>query len=92
MPQRGRNEQLVRVLQLLSELAVRGGRDLYELAALYGTTTRTIRRDLDAISGAGIPLKREAGDGSRLRWSLDLDSPRGREVANIARTAQGEEA
>ncbi len=80
----GRNEQLVRVLQLVSDLARRGGCDLYELAARYGTTTRTIRRDLDAIAGAGIPLKREAGEGSRLRWSLDLDASRARELAAIA--------
>lgn len=85
-PGRGRNEQLVRVLQLLGDLSRRGGCDLYELASRYETTTRTIRRDLDALLGAGIPLKREAGEGSRLRWSLDLDSSRARELASLARS------
>ncbi len=84
-PQAGRNEQLVRVLQLISDLARKGGCDLYELAERHGTTTRTIRRDLEAIAGAGIPLKREAGEGSRLRWSLDLDAARAREVADIVK-------
>jgi predicted DNA-binding transcriptional regulator YafY len=81
----GRNEQLVRLLQVLSELATPGGCDLYELAERHGTTTRTIRRDLDAIAGAGIPLKRGAGEGSRLKWSLDFDAPRARQMAAIAR-------
>ena len=85
-PGRGRNEQLVRVLQLLGDLSRRGGCDLYELANRYETTTRTIRRDLDALLGAGIALKREAGEGSRLRWSLDLDSPRARDLASLARS------
>ena len=87
---RGRNDQLVRVLQLLSDLARPGGRDLYELASRHQTTTRTIRRDLDALSCAGIALKREAGEGSRLRWSLDLESPRARELARIARITCGD--
>ncbi len=85
----GRNDQLVRVLQLLSDLGVSGGCDLYELAERYGTTTRTIRRDLDAIAGAGIPLRRTAGEGSRLRWSLDLQTTRAREVLAVARLVVG---
>lgn len=87
---RGRNEQLVRVLQMLGDLGRRGGCDVYELAARYETSTRTIRRDLDALMNAGIPLKREAGDGSRVRWSIDLESPRARELARLARLPQHE--
>lgn len=79
----GRNEQLTRVLQLLTDLNTLGGCDLYTLAERHGTSTRTIRRDLDAIAGAGIPLKQQAGDGSRLRWSLDLQNVRAREIAAI---------
>lgn len=86
----GRNDQLVRVLHLLIDLTRPGGCDLYELASRYHTSTRTIRRDLDALSCAGIALRSEAGEGSRLRWSLDLESPRGRELARIARITPSE--
>ncbi len=79
----GRNEQLTRVLQLLADLTTHGGLDLYTLAERHGTSTRTIRRDLDAIAGAGIPLKQLPGEGSRLRWSLDLQNGRGKEIAAI---------
>ena len=67
----GRNDQVVRVLRLLHDLERVGGCDVYELAQRYGTTTRTVRRDLDAVAQAGIPLKKEAGEGSRVLWSLD---------------------
>ena len=66
-----RNDQVVRILHLLRDLERLGGCDLYELATHYGTTTRTIRRDLEALEEAGIPLKKEPGEGSKVRWSLD---------------------
>lgn len=67
----GRNDQVVRILKLLHDLERLGGCDLYELATRYATTTRTVRRDLEALEEAGIPLKKEAGEGSKVRWSLD---------------------
>lgn len=67
----GRNEQVVRILQLLHDLERLGGCDVYELSERYGTTTRTVRRDLEAIASAGIPLKRGPGEGSRVVWSVD---------------------
>jgi predicted DNA-binding transcriptional regulator YafY len=79
----GRTEQLTRVLQLLTDLSTLGGCDLYTLAERHGTSTRTIRRDLEAIAGVGIPLKQLPGEGSRLRWSLDLQHARAREIATI---------
>ena len=45
----GRNAQLVRTLSVPRDLDRLGGVDLYELAERYGTTVRTIRRDLEAI-------------------------------------------
>ncbi len=75
------------MLQLLSDLGQRSGCDIYALAERYGTSTRTIRRDLDALAGVGIPLKRQAGEGSRLRWSLDLEAPRARELYSVASCA-----
>lgn len=70
----GRNEQIVRVLRMLRDLDRTGGATLYELAERYGTTVRTIRRDLEALEEAGIPLKKElAPDSSKHRWMVDGD-------------------
>ncbi|MBX7096845.1 MAG: WYL domain-containing protein [Myxococcaceae bacterium] len=69
-----RNEQVVRILRMLRDLDRVGGSDLYELAERYGTTTRTVRRDLDALRDAGIPLVTETGEGTRKRWRLDADA------------------
>lgn len=67
-----RNDQVVRVLRLLRELERLGGVDLYELSERYGTSVRTIRRDLDALREAGIPLTEEsAADSPRKRWTVD---------------------
>jgi predicted DNA-binding transcriptional regulator YafY len=71
----GRNEQIVRVLRLLRDLDRVGGATLYELAERYGTTVRTVRRDLDALQEAGIPLRQELSpDSSRRRWVVDGDA------------------
>lgn len=70
-----RNDQVVRVLQLLRELERMGGVDLYELAEKYGTSVRTIRRDLDALRESGIPLTEElAEDSQKKRWTVDAEA------------------
>jgi predicted DNA-binding transcriptional regulator YafY len=61
--------QLVRALQILRDLDRLGGVDLYELAERHGTTVRTIRRDLDALEQAGLPLV-EQREGKRKRWQV----------------------
>lgn len=66
-----RNAQLGRILDVLRALDRRDGVDLYELAEQQGTTVRTIRRDLDALRGAGLPLSEET-DGKRKRWRLSV--------------------
>lgn len=66
---KGRNAQLVRVLSILRDLDRMGGEDLYELARRYGTTDRTIRRDLAALEEVGLPLVAEA-DGKKKRWRI----------------------
>jgi predicted DNA-binding transcriptional regulator YafY len=67
-----RNDQVIRVLNVLRDLGRLGGCDLYELAERYGTDTRTIRRDLTALCDAGIPVVSErAPDSSRVRWRVD---------------------
>ena len=65
----GRNAQLVRTLSILRDLDRMGGEDLYELAKRYGTTVRTIRRDLAALEEVGLPLVAEA-DGKKKRWRI----------------------
>ena len=71
----GRNSQLLRLLSVLRDLDRLGGVDLYDLAERYGTTTRTIRRDLEALAQAGLPLVEEASpDGKRKRWSVAFKS------------------
>jgi predicted DNA-binding transcriptional regulator YafY len=51
--------------------------DLYELARRYGVAVRTIRRDLDALRDAGLPIREEEADGGkRKRWTLDLRGQR----------------
>lgn len=65
----GRNAQLVRMLNVLRDLDRLGGVDLYELAERYGTTVRTIRRDLEGLQEVGLPLVEEQ-DGKRKRWRV----------------------
>ena len=70
-----RNDQVVRVLQMLRELERMGGVDLYELAQKYGGSTRTIRRDLDALRESGIPLTETLSeDSQKKRWTVDADA------------------
>jgi proteasome accessory factor B len=61
---------VARILRIIRTLDRVGGCDLYELASTHNTTTRTIRRDLQAIEEAGIPLHRESGEGPKVRWSF----------------------
>lgn len=88
MPRRGRNEQLVRVLRLVSELLDRNGLDLYELAERHETTTRTIRRDLEALESVGVPLLRRLGDGGRVKWSIDAEQLRARGLEALGQLAR----
>ncbi len=74
-----RNAQLVRVLMLLADLCRLDGVDLYELAAKYDTTPRTIRRDFDALEAAGFELVAERDPaGKRHRWRIPRDGARRR--------------
>lgn len=74
-----RNAQLVRVLMLLADLCRIDGMDLYELAEKYDTTTRTIRRDLEALQAAGFELIDElAPGGKKRRWRIASDRYRRR--------------
>ena len=69
-----RNAEVIRQWTILREIEnVRGGGvTIDELAAMCDVTTRTIRRDLQALEEAGFPLydDRSADDG-RTRWRVN---------------------
>lgn len=66
-----RNQEVVRQWSILRELdANRLGVHLDTLAASTGASTRTIRRDLEALQQAGFPVYDDRGSGRTL-WKLD---------------------
>lgn len=67
---RTRNKQLVRVLRLLHLIGTRR-RSLRELADELGVSTRTIRRDFEAIEAAHLPLRDVLGSDGIKRWRLE---------------------
>ena len=70
MASSSRNTQLVRILKVLREIDRQGGADLYELAERHDTAVRTIRRDLQALQEAGLPVVEDGTDGARKRWRI----------------------
>ena len=72
---KGRNETLIRALSLLRLLQQGKRHQLRDLAAKFRVSTRTIRRDFEALEAAGYLLARvdepyEYGDDNG-RWQLD---------------------
>jgi predicted DNA-binding transcriptional regulator YafY len=69
-----RNAEIIRQWTILREIerARAAGVTIDDLASLCGVTTRTIRRDLQALEEAGFPLfdDRSADDG-RTRWQIN---------------------
>lgn len=70
-----RNRQIVRELVLLRTLEqARMGCTLRELALAADVTTRTIRRDLEALEEAGVPItgidERAETVGAERRWRV----------------------
>jgi len=69
-----RNAEVIRQWTILREIErARGaGATIDDLATLCGVTTRTIRRDLQALEEAGFPLFDDrAGDDGRTRWQIN---------------------
>jgi predicted DNA-binding transcriptional regulator YafY len=64
-----RNAEVVRQWKILLEIESSRRGTVNGLAELCGVTTRTIRRDLDALQEAGFPLFDERSDG-RVFWKL----------------------
>lgn len=69
-----RNAEVIRQWTILREIerARNAGVTIDDLASLCGVTTRTIRRDLQALEEAGFPLFDDrSGDDGRTRWQIN---------------------
>ena len=69
-----RNAEVIRQWTILREIerARAIGVTIHDLASLCAVTTRTIRRDLQALEEAGFPLyDNKAHDDGRTRWSIN---------------------
>ena len=65
-----RNAEVIRQWTILRELEASRGVTIRRLAETTGVTTRTIRRDLDALQEAGFPIY-DVADEVAKRWRLD---------------------
>jgi len=67
-----RNAEVIRQWQVLREIeSRRTGVTIHELAALVRVSTRTIRRDLQALQEAGFAVYDEGEDNETKRWRID---------------------
>ena len=67
-----RNAEVIRQWQILREVeAHRAGVTIHELARNTKVSTRTIRRDLQALQEAGFAIYDEGGENETKRWKLD---------------------
>ncbi|RPJ80651.1 MAG: WYL domain-containing protein [Acidobacteria bacterium] len=65
-----RNAEMIRQWRILRSVeSARYGKTIQELADDGGVSTRTIRRDLDALDQAGFPMTSTEGPGAH-RWKL----------------------
>ena len=65
-----RNAEVIRQWSILRDLEASRRLTIDEMAARTGVTTRTIRRDLEALQEAGFPLFDEVHDGKKY-WMLE---------------------
>src|SRR5438132_10393536 len=74
-----RNAEVIRQWTILREIErARVGATIDELASVCGVTTRTIRRDLQALEEAGFPLYDDRSrDDGRTRWMMNGQAFRG---------------
>jgi predicted DNA-binding transcriptional regulator YafY len=76
----GRNSELIRQWTILQRIATTRGQTIPKLATELSVSTRTIRRDLEALQVAGFPVYDEIVQGSKF-WRLDA-----RAMGALART------
>jgi len=73
-----RNAEVIRQWQVLREIeARRTGVTIHELAGQVRVSTRTIRRDLQALQEAGFAVFDEGEDNETKRWKLDVQPFKG---------------
>jgi predicted DNA-binding transcriptional regulator YafY len=65
-----RNAEVIRQWSILRDLESSRRATIDDLARRTGVTTRTIRRDLEALQSAGFPLFDEVHDGKKY-WTLE---------------------
>jgi predicted DNA-binding transcriptional regulator YafY len=65
-----RNAEVIRQWTILRDLEASRRLTIDDLARRTGVTTRTIRRDLEALQSAGFPLFDESHDGKKY-WTLE---------------------
>jgi predicted DNA-binding transcriptional regulator YafY len=65
-----RNQEVIRQWSILRDLEASRRATIDELAERTGVSTRTIRRDLEALQAAGFPLFDEVHDNRRY-WTLE---------------------
>jgi predicted DNA-binding transcriptional regulator YafY len=84
-----RNAEVIRQWQILREVeSRRTGVTIHDLAKLVRVTTRTIRRDLQALQESGFAIYDEGEENETKRWKLDAQPFRaveaGLSVADVA--------
>jgi predicted DNA-binding transcriptional regulator YafY len=84
-----RNAEVIRQWQILREIeSCRTGVTIHDLAANGKVSTRTIRRDLQALQEAGFAVYDEGEENETKRWKLDAQPFRfvedGLSVADVA--------
>ena len=84
-----RNAEVIRQWQILREIeSRRAGVTIHELAETVKVSTRTIRRDLQALQEAGFSIYDEGEENETKRWRLDAQPFRavqeGLSVADVA--------
>lgn len=65
-----RNTEVIRQWNVLREIEVSRRVTIRRLSSITGVSTRTIRRDLEALQEAGFPIFDEQAEGERY-WRLD---------------------
>ncbi len=65
-----RHTEIVRQWNILRAVGSAADVTIDKLASEHGVSTRTIRRDLDALQAAGFPLYDEPSPGGPSRWRL----------------------
>jgi HTH domain len=76
----GRNSELIRQWTILQRIATARGQTIPKLARDLTVSTRTIRRDLEALQVAGFPVYDEIVHGAKF-WRVDA-----RAMGVLART------